>query len=130
MSALTCEARVRAFFLCAQMFSSRPRPRALGIVEPHGGAMSTIVEYTDRAVPKNEYPRRIVSPTRSSSCCFSKMEDLGPIQREGRWEFQYRRCGKCGFTVRVVLRELADDALIAELRRTLETAFTRNVPDL
>ena len=39
--------------------------------------MATIVEYTDRKVPRNRYPRRIVSPSHSSPCCFSDMEELG-----------------------------------------------------
>lgn len=28
-----------------------------------------IIEYTDKESPKNDYPRRIVSPTRASKCC-------------------------------------------------------------
>jgi len=28
-----------------------------------------IIEYSDSETPKNDYPRRIVSPTRASNCC-------------------------------------------------------------
>ncbi len=92
--------------------------------------MRTIVTYTDREPVSKEYPRRIVSPVRPGPCCFTDMAEVGPARHEGRWEFQYRRCRRCGFTVHVILRELPDTALAAELRRMLATAFVRNVPDL
>ena len=91
--------------------------------------MATIVEYTDRKTPRNDYPRRIVSPPHSGSCCFSDMEELGAAEQEGQWMVQYKRCRRCGFTVRVVLRELLDTKLAAELQQILATAFQRNVPD-
>ena len=91
--------------------------------------MPTIVEYTDKKGPENRYPQRIVSPPRSGSCCFSDMEEIGELQREGNWEYVYRRCRTCGFAVRVIVRELPDEALLTELRKTLEVSFQRNVPD-
>jgi hypothetical protein len=57
------------------------------------------------------------------------MEEIGKPQEDSRWVFQYKRCKKCGFTVRVILREIPDAALAAELRRTLANSFVRNVPD-
>lgn len=92
--------------------------------------MPTIVTYTDREPARNHYPQRIVSPRRPGPCCFTDMAEVGPAQREGRWEYQYRRCRQCGFTVRVVFREIPDTALAAELRRILARSFVRNVPDL
>ncbi len=91
--------------------------------------MATIVEYTDQKPPTNQYPARIISPLRSGPCCFTKMEEIGTPEQDCRWLFQYRRCKECGFAVRVIVRELPDEALAAELRKTLETAFTRNDPD-
>ncbi len=91
--------------------------------------MATIVEYTDLKQPENHFPERIVSPPRSSACCFSDMEELGEAQEATRWVYQYKRCKKCGFTVRVILREIPDLALAAELRKTLANSFVRNVPD-
>jgi hypothetical protein len=91
--------------------------------------MPTIVEYTDRKPPENLYPHRIVSPPRSSACCFSDMEDVGAATREADWEYRYRRCRTCGFTVRVILRPLPDEALLEGLRGELAKAFVRNVPD-
>lgn len=92
--------------------------------------MPTIVTYTDREPARNQYPRRIVSPSRPKSCCFTDMAEVGPAHREDRWEYQYRRCRECGFTVRVLLRPIPDAALAQELRRILATAFVRKVPDL
>ena len=92
--------------------------------------MPTIVTYTDREPAANGYPQRIVSPCRPGPCCFSDMEELGTARQEGRWVFQYRRCRQCGFTVRVILREIPDTVLAEQLRQILATAFVRNVPDL
>jgi hypothetical protein len=92
--------------------------------------MGTIVTYTDRRPPENRYPRRIISPCRPGPCCFSDMEEIGAARQEGRWVFQYRRCRKCGFTVRVIVRQIPDTALAEELRRILAASFVRNVPDI
>ncbi len=92
--------------------------------------MPTIVTYTDREPAANRYPQRIVSPSRPGPCCFSDMEEVGTARQEGRWVFQYRRCRQCGFTVRVILREIPDTVLAEQLRQILATAFVRNVPDL
>lgn len=99
---------------------------------PNGAAeetMATIVEYTDQKQPKNQYPQRIVSPVRSGPCCFTDMEEVGKPQEDGRWVFQYKRCKKCGFALRVILREIPDAALAAELRKILANSFVRNVPE-
>ncbi len=88
--------------------------------------MPSIVEYTDQKHPMNEYPVRIVSPVHSGPCCFSAMEEVGGLQQEERWVFRYKRCKKCGFTVRVIVRELVDERLQANLRETLKTSFARS----
>ena len=91
--------------------------------------MSSIVTYTDAKPAENLYPRRIVSPRKSGPCCFSDMELVGEPHSEGRWVFQYRRCRRCGFAVRVILRQIPDDALMAEVRREFTTLFMRRVPE-
>jgi len=91
--------------------------------------MATIVEYTDRKQPENRYPTRIISPTRPQLCCFTDMEELGTARETDRWVFQYKRCRHCGFTVRVILRALPDEAVAADLRRILATSFQRNAPE-
>jgi hypothetical protein len=90
---------------------------------------ATIVEYTDQKPAKNQFPQRIVSPVRSGPCCFTDMEEVGQPQEEGRWVFQYKRCKKCGFALRVILREIPDAALASELRKILANSFVRNVPE-
>jgi len=55
------------------------------------------------------------------------MELVGEPHFEGRWAFQYRRCRQCGFTVRVILRQVPDDALMAEVRKEFATLFMRSV---
>ena len=91
--------------------------------------MSSIVEYTDAKPAENLYPRRIVSPRKSGPCCFSDMELVGDPHADGRWVFQYRRCRRCGFTVRVILRQIPDDGLMADVRRDFATLFMRRAPD-
>ena len=97
-----------------------------------GGAPETavtIVEYSDKKQATNLYPERIISPVRSGSCCFTDMEELGKPHESGRWVFQYKRCRKCGFALRVILREIPDAGLAAELRKILANSFVRNVPE-
>jgi hypothetical protein len=57
------------------------------------------------------------------------MEEVGTPQQDDRWVFQYRRCRRCGFAVRVVLREIPDTALATRLREELARSFVRNVPE-
>ena len=64
--------------------------------------MRTIVEYTDAKRPRNQYPRRIVSPTRPAACCADQMKVIGKQHRD-RGKFVYKRCNKCGYTVRCVV---------------------------
>ncbi len=89
--------------------------------------MATIVEYTDQRRPENQYPERIVSPPRPGPCCFSDMEEIGEAREDGRWVFQYKRCKQCGFAVRVILREIPDAALVADLRKTMAKSFVRDI---
>jgi hypothetical protein len=91
--------------------------------------MPTIVEYTDTKFPVNQYPERIISPSRSGPCCLSETEEIGPVEHGDHWVYRYKRCRTCGFTVRVVLREIPDEALVASLRKALATAFQRKIPD-
>lgn len=87
--------------------------------------MPTIIEYTDTKEPRNLFPERIVSPMYSAPCCFSDMEQVGEAQKEGRWIYTYKRCRRCGFTVRSILRALPDASLIASLQHTLKTTLDR-----
>ena len=87
--------------------------------------MPTLVTYTDTTPPRNQFPRRIISPTHSGWCWISAMEALGQVRREGRYEYTNRRCRTCGFTVRVFVRYLPDQERIAKLRKKFATAISR-----
>ncbi len=91
--------------------------------------MPTIVEYTDEKPPLNHYPLRIISPSHSSPCCFSDMEEIGSAEQADRWVYRYKRCRTCGFTVRVAVREIPNEALLADVRNILDKAFQRRTPD-
>jgi hypothetical protein len=91
--------------------------------------MATIVEYNDAKSPQNEYPDHIISPSHASPCCFGAMEEVGPMQQDAGWVYRFKRCRTCGFTVRVVVRELPDEVRLASLRKILSTTFQRNSPE-
>ncbi len=93
--------------------------------EPMEHMVATIVEYTDKRQPENSYPQRIISSPRSGPCCFADREEIGEPTTEGRWVFRYKRCEHCGFAVRVILREIPNAALAAELREALTRTFAR-----
>ncbi len=98
--------------------------------EPAGGESSlpTLVTYTDAMPPQNQFPRRVISPTRSGPCCFTDMAALGKPRRNDRYEYEYRRCQTCGFTLRVIVRYLPDKARMTDLRKVFATTLTRNMP--
>jgi hypothetical protein len=119
--------------ISSNLGARRPGDRTAASRLSHGPnveqPVATIVEYTDQKPAKNQFPQRIVSPVRSGPCCFTDMEEVGQPQEEGRWVFQYKRCKKCGFALRVILREIPDAALASELRKILANSFVRNVPE-
>ena len=53
---------------------------------------------------------------------------MKPVEHDARWLYRYTRCRMCGFTVRVVVRPLPDETLLASVRKILSTAFQRNIP--
>ncbi len=84
--------------------------------------MPTIVTYTDAYPPLNDFPQRTTHP---SPCCFAAMEVLGPACREEHWEYAYRRCRTCGFTVRLIVRYVLDQAEIAKLQKLFASVLSR-----
>lgn len=92
---------------------------------PGDAARPTIVEYTDREPARNQYPVRIISPPRPGACCEVHMVGIGEAREDERWVVQYRRCMRCGFTVRRIIRELPDWDALHLLRGKLAVAFTR-----
>lgn len=62
--------------------------------------MRTIVQYSAEKPPYNGYPKWIVSPIRPGPCCLSCMEPVGMGGHERGLLYDYRRCRRCGYTVR------------------------------
>jgi hypothetical protein len=89
--------------------------------------MPTIVEYTDVNPPQNQYPERIVSPPRSGSCCITNMETVGTPQVDGRWIYQYKRCRRCGFAVRNIVKALPDQEIVASLQVTFTEISVKGI---
>jgi hypothetical protein len=57
------------------------------------------------------------------------MVSVGTPQADSRWVFQYRRCERCGFTVRRVVRELFEEAERVKLRLALAHTFVREAEE-
>jgi len=63
--------------------------------------MKNIIKYVDDEAPRNEYPKRIISPTRPSSCCNdSNREMVGNTREIDGFNFCYKICSKCGHAVK------------------------------
>ena len=76
--------------------------------------MATIVEYSAEKPPRSSYPKKIVSPPLPSQCCLAHMKRIGEMQVEGDGQrFYYKRCTRCGFTVREFVFNIELDRLRA-----------------
>ena len=63
--------------------------------------MRNIIRYTDDEKPKNDYPKRIVSPTVQSKCCSEENRAIiGSMREIDGFKFCYKICGKCGHAVK------------------------------
>jgi len=60
-----------------------------------------IIRYTDDEKPRNDYPRRIISPLRPSSCCSEdNRETVGNMREVDGFKFCYKICTECGHAVK------------------------------
>ena len=60
-----------------------------------------IIRYTDGEKPRNDYPRRIVSPTTPSKCCSEENRELvGNVREVDGFKFCYKVCVECGYALR------------------------------
>ena len=60
-----------------------------------------IIRYTDEERPRNDYPRRIVSPVRASKCCKDENREIvGSMREIDGFKFCYKICTKCGHAVK------------------------------
>ena len=60
-----------------------------------------IIRYSDEEKPSNEYPKRIVSPPRPSSCCSDENRAVvGSMREIDGFKFCYKICAICGHAVK------------------------------
>jgi hypothetical protein len=60
-----------------------------------------IIHYVDDEKPKNDYPKKIVSPSRPSKCCNEENRGMVGATREVEgFKFCYKICAKCGHAVK------------------------------
>jgi len=63
--------------------------------------VKNIIRYTDDERPRNDYPRRIVSPARNSTCCSDENREIvGSMREIDGFKFCYKICRKCGHAVK------------------------------
>jgi len=60
-----------------------------------------IVRYTDDESPRNDYPKKIVSPVNPSACCHDENREMvGNIKEIDGFKFCYKICAVCGHAVK------------------------------
>jgi hypothetical protein len=60
-----------------------------------------IIRYTEEESPRNDYPRRIVSPPKPSNCCGDNTRVMVGTTREVEgFKFCYKICEQCGHAVK------------------------------
>lgn len=60
-----------------------------------------IIRYSEAEAPRNDYPKRIVSPPRPKSCCTDENRDMvGKVQEVDGFKFCYKICRTCGHAVK------------------------------
>ena len=63
--------------------------------------IKSIIVYTADQKPRNDYPRRIVSPPLPSGCCTDANRlRIGKVHEELGRNYYYKRCRVCGHTVK------------------------------
>jgi len=60
-----------------------------------------IIRYTVEEPPRNEYPRRIVSPPSPGDCCTDENRTMvGNVREIDGFKFCYKICATCGHAVK------------------------------
>ena len=60
-----------------------------------------IIRYTDGEKPRNDYPKKIVSPVNPSPCCSDDNRELvGNVKEIDGFKFCYKICNDCGHAVK------------------------------
>jgi hypothetical protein len=64
-------------------------------------SVRNIIRYTEKEPPRNEYPKKIVSPPNPSACCTDEnRENVGPTREVDGFKFCYKICQVCGHAVK------------------------------
>ena len=87
-----------------------------------------IIRYTDDEKPRNEYPKRIVSPSKPTpKCCGDEAnkEQIGRIREVEGFKFSYRICKKCGHAVRFFYPAAPGTSEEVKAYRKLNTYLTK-----
>ena len=60
-----------------------------------------IIKYTDSEKPRNDYPKKIVSPVSPSDCCSDENREIvGNMKEIDGFKFCYKICTECGHAVK------------------------------
>ena len=60
-----------------------------------------IIRYSDDQKPKNDYPKRIISPVSPKECCTDENRDIvGQVREVDGFKYCYKICRECGHAVR------------------------------
>ena len=60
-----------------------------------------IIRYTDDEKPSNDYPKKIISPTRPKKCCKDENRTVvGTVREVDGFKFCYKICNDCGHAVK------------------------------
>ena len=63
--------------------------------------LRNIIRYSDDEKPRNDYPKRIISPTLPKRCCSDRNRELiGNIREIDGFKFCYKICAECGHAVK------------------------------
>jgi hypothetical protein len=63
--------------------------------------LRNIIRYTNEEPPRNDYPRRIVSPPSASHCCTEENRlSVGSLREIDGFKFCYKICRVCGHAVK------------------------------
>ena len=70
--------------------------------EPKASRLArNIIRYTPYEKPKNEYPKRILSPPAAKGCCTDENRVVvGQVKEVEGFKFCYKICATCGHAVR------------------------------
>lgn len=60
-----------------------------------------IIRYSAKEKPRNDYPKRIISPPAASRCCTEENREMvGRVQEVDGFKFCYKICQTCGHAVK------------------------------